>query len=160
MSMLNLYAKPGYKMGFFKYIGWMFRRHKYARQRARWGFCEKDVWDFDAYHSELVAAALRFWADNTNSHPYEVSEDDWKKLLKNIADCFAIWNQELPTPAYDAYRKAVKRIKNEDGSVTVEVPDELLRAWREEEKANYEYKKVKLKEGFDMLYQFYPNMWD
>lgn len=158
--MLDLYAKPGYKMKLRDRIKWWFRRAKYARQRARWGFSEYDVWDFHAYHAELVAAMLTYWAEKTNSHPYDVNEKDWQNLLRNIASCFKQWNEELPTPAYDAYRAAVKRIKNEDGSITVEVPDYLLKAWREEEWQNFDIKRNKLKEGFELLYKFYPNLWD
>ena len=158
--MLNLYEKPAYKMGIFKRIKWWFRRAKYARQRARWGFSEYDVWDFHSYHAELVSAMLNYWAEHTNSHPYDVNEKDWQNLLRNIASCFRQWNEELPTPAYDAYRASVKRIKNKDGSITVEAPDELVKAWHEEEWQNFEIKRNKLKEGFELLYKFYPNLWD
>jgi hypothetical protein len=54
----------------------------------------------------------------------------------------------------------MKRIKNEDGSVTIEAPDELFQAWREEEIANFELKGKKLKEGFDLLFKNYPHLWD
>lgn len=158
--MLDLYEKPGYKMKLRNRIKWWFRRHKYARQRARWGFSEYDVWDFHSYHAELVSAMLTYWADKTNSHPCDVNEKDWQNLLRKIASCFKQWNEELPTPAYDAYRAAAKRIKNEDDSITVEVPDELLKAWHKEEWENYEIKRNKLKEGFELLYKFYPNLWD
>ena len=68
MLILNLYAKPGYRMSIWKRIKWWFRRAKYARQRARWGFSEYDVWDFEAYHAELVAAMMRYWAKHNHSY--------------------------------------------------------------------------------------------
>jgi hypothetical protein len=158
--MLNLYAKPGYKMILRNRIKWWFRRAKYARQRARWGFSEYDVWDFEAYHADLVAAMMRYWAKRNNSHHPEMTNEEWKSVMNKIAECFEFWNTDLPTPAYDAYRSSTKRITNEDGSVTVEVPDGLLSAWREEEWANYKRKLQKLKEGFDLLYEYYPHFWD
>lgn len=160
MSILNLYEKPGYKMGPWNRIKWWFRRAKYVRQRAKWGFSEYDVWDFEAYHAELVATMMRYWAEHNNSYPLEMTGEEWRAILNKIADCFEFWNKDLPTPAYDAYRAAVKRMKNEDGSVTVEAPDDLFRAWRDEETANYELKLKKLKEGFDLLYKYYPHLWD
>lgn len=141
-------------------IKWWFRRRKYARQRARWGFSEYDVWDFDTYHAELVSNALNYLANHNISHPYDITDEDWKILLEKIAECFKQWNEDPPQPTYEAYRAAVKRIENEDGSITVEAPDELLEAWREEEKRNYENKLSKLKEGFDLLFKYYPNLWD
>lgn len=160
MSILNLYAKPGYRMSIWKRIKWWFRRAKYARQRARWGFSEYDVWDFEGYHAELVAAMMRYWAKHNQSYHPEMTSEEWKATLNKIAECFEFWKKDLPTPAYDTYRAAVKRIKNEDGSVTVEVPDELLKAWHTEEWNNYELKKQKLKEGFDLLFEYYPHLWD
>ena len=55
---------------------------------------------------------------------------------------------------------AVRHIKNEDSSVPMEVPDELLKAWHAEEWSNYELKMQKLKEGFDLLHKYYPHFWD
>jgi hypothetical protein len=158
--MLNLYAKPGYRMKLRNRIKWWFRRAKYARQRARWGFSEHDVWNFEAYHAELVAAMMRYWAEHNHSYHPEMTEEEWKATLNKIAECFEFWNEDLPTPAYEAYRAAVKHIKNEDGSVTVEVPDELFKAWHAEELSNHELKKQKLKEGFNLLYKYYPHLWD
>lgn len=158
--MLDLYAKSGYKMKLHKRICWWFRRMKYTWQRARWGFSEYDICDLDAYFSALIAGALKYWSHHTHSFPYEMTDTQWRYTLRQIAECFEFWNKDLPTPAYDAYHKAVKRIVNKDGGVTIEVPDELLQAWRAEEKANYELKRDKLKEGFDLLYKFYPNLWD
>lgn len=160
MSILNLYAKPGYKMSLWKRVKWWFRRAKYVWQRAHWGFSEYDVWEFEAYHAELVAAMMRYWAKHNNSYHSEMTEEEWKATLNKIAECFEFWKKELPTPAYNKYRMAVRRIKNEDGSITVEVPDELVQAWREEEWANFELKEKKLKEGFDLLFKYYPHLWD
>jgi hypothetical protein len=158
--MLNLYAKPGYKMKLRDRIKWWFRRAKYVWQRARWGFSEYDVWDFEAYHADLVAAMMRYWAEHNHSRHPEMTNEEWQAIMNKIAECFEFWNKDLPTPAYDAYHTAVKRIKNDDGSVTVEAPDDLLQAWRDEEWANYNLKMEKLKEGFDLLYKYYPHLWD
>ena len=160
MSILNLYARPEYRMRLKDRIKWWFRRAKYVRQRARWGFSEYDVWDFETYHAELVSAMIRYWAEHNYSYHPEMTNEEWKATLNKIAECFEFWNKDLPTPAYDTYRAAVKRIKNEDGSVTVEAPDELFKAWRAEEQANYELKAQKLKEGFALLYKYYPHLWD
>lgn len=157
--MLDLYAKPGYKMGLFKRIKWWFRRAKFARQRARWGFSEYDVWNMDAYLADLLRDMCAYWAKHHNSHPYEVTAEEWQQILINISECFAQYTREFPQPAYEAFRKGTTRIK-EDGCVTVEAPDELLDAWRKEEQEIYNFKMQKLKEGFDLLYKWYPNLWD
>ena len=160
MEAFNLYAKPGYRMGLWARIKWWFRRAKFARQRARWGFSEYDVWDFESYHAHIVSNAMFYWAEHNQSRHPEMTNEEWQATLRKIGECFAFWNKELPTPAYDAYRAAVRRTKNEDGSITVEAPDHLFEAWRKEEWDNYELKRKKLKEGFDLLYEYYPHLWD
>ena len=159
MSILNLYAKPEYRMGPIKRIKWWFRRARYVRQRARWGFSEYDVWDLDAYLADLLKDMFAFWAKHQHSHPYNVTAEEWQQTLINISECFAQYNREFPQPAYEAFKKATIREK-EKGCVTVEAPDGLLQDWREEERKIHEYKMQKLKEGFDLLYKWYPNLWD
>ena len=157
---LNLYAKPKYKMRLFARIKWWFRRAKYARQRARWGYSEYDLWDFESYHADIVSKSMFYLAEHSHSYHPEMTSEEWQATLQKIGECFAFWNKDLPTPAYDAYCKAVKRTRNKDGSITIEVSDELFEAWRKEEWDNYELKRKKLKEGFDLLYEYYPHLWD
>lgn len=159
MSILNLYAKTNYRMGPIKRIKWWFQRAKYVRQRARWGFSEYDVWDLDAYLADLLKDMFAFWAKHQHSHPYNVTAKEWQQTLINISECFAQYNRDFPQPAYEAFKEATIR-KKEKGCITVEAPDELLQAWREEEQKIHEYKMQKLKEGFDLLYKWYPNLWD
>lgn len=160
MRILNLYAKPEYKMTPLARIKWWFKRAKYARQRARWGFSEYDVWDLDTYLAELIGNMTAYLAEHNMSHPYEISDEDWKTTLETISHCFKQYNIERPCPAYEAYKNVIVRTTNPDKSITVEVPDHLLQAWREEEKANHEATMAELKQGFDLLYQHYPNLWD
>lgn len=160
MSILNLYAKQNYKMGVFKRIKWWMRREKFKWQRALWGFSEYDVWDLDAYLADLLRDMFAYLAKHHISHPYDVTSEEWQQILINISECFAQYNRELPIPAYDAYNAATTRIKNEDGSITFEAPEGLLEAWCEEEQEQHKYKMGKLKEGFELLYKWYPNLWD
>lgn len=157
--MLNLYEKS-YKMSPIQHIKWLIKRHKYIRQRARQGFSEFDVWSFMDYHAELVSSMTKYLAEHNMSHPAEVSDEEWKQILTTISDCFAFWNKDLPCPAYEEYKRNTQRYKNSDGSITVYAPDDILERWRAEELANHELKMKKLKEGFDLLYKWYPTLWD
>lgn len=156
----NLIAKPNYKMRLLARVKWWFKKRKYAKQRAERGWCDYDVWDFDTYLAMIIGDGLAYLADAHMSHPWDYTPEEWSEKLLYISKCFKQYTEEPDCPAYEAYRNAVKRIKNEDGSITVEAPDELLEAWREEEKRNHEEKMKRLKEGFDLLYEIFPNLWD
>ena len=157
--MLDLFSKRSYKLSLFKWIRWQFKRLKYIYQRARWGFCEQDTWSMDAYFAELLRDMFAYLAKHYISYPYEIFAEEWQQTLINISECFAQYTRDFPTPAYDAFHKATIRRKIE-GGIEIEAPDDLLQAWRDEEKEHYEYKMSKLKEGLDLLYKWYPNLWD
>ena len=157
----DLYAKLDYKPRLLVRIKWYFRRRKYVKERARQGWSRYDAWDFDGYLANIIGGALEFLADNNMSHPYDITDEEWKAKLKHISECFKQYNVEPPCPAYEAWRASVHREESEKGCVTISGGDEdLARAWKEEELRNYENKMKKLKEGFDLLYEIYPNLWD
>ena len=160
---LNLYAKSEYKMRPLARIKWWFKRAKYARQRARWGFSEYDVWDMDTYLAELIGNMTKYLSEHTHSHPYDIDDKGWRDILQTISKCFKQYNIERLCPAYEAYQEN-KLALVENGRfgkcVTVSAPDYLLEVWKEEERVNYKNKMEELKRGFDLLYEHYSNLWD
>ena len=156
----DLTAKLDYKPRLLARIKWWFKRRGYIKERARKGWSSYDVWDFDAYLAMVIGGALGSLAENHMSHHPDMTPEEWSEKLKYISNCFKQYNEDPPCPAYKAYHSAVERIENKDGSISVSAPDELLLAWREEEMRNYNEKMKRLKEGFDLLYEVYPNLWD
>ena len=161
MNPFNLYEKLDYKPHLLTRIKWWFRRRKYIKERAEKGWSSYDVWDFDTYLAQLIGGALEFLAQNHMSHPHDRTPEEWSAQLQYIADCFKQYNEEKDCPSYTAWHESVCREETKKGCITISGGDEdLLRAWREEEKKNYEEKMNRLKEGFDLLYEVFPNLWD
>ena len=52
-------------------IKYWFRSFKYAYQRAKYGFCESDLWDLDAYLCELIPTMLRNFTKDLHGAPHE-----------------------------------------------------------------------------------------
>ena len=157
--MLDLYGKLDYKLSLWKRIKWWFKRRKYIKERAKQGWSCYDVWDFDAYLATIIGSALEYLSKSHMSHPYDMTPEEWSERLKYISDCFKQYNEEPPCPAYEAYRAALERVET-PGCVTVSAPEELAAAWREESLRNHNEKMKRLKEGFDLLYEVFPNLWD
>ena len=156
----DLTAKLDYKPRLLARIKWWFRRRKYIKERAKNGWSSYDAWDFDTYLAIVISGALEFLSKEHMSHPYEYTPEEWSEKLHHIAECFKQYNEDPPCPTYEEYQKAVVRSVEPGKSVTIEAPDHLYKAWREEEKQNHELKMKRLKEGFDLLYDIYPNLWD
>lgn len=155
----DLTAKLDYKPRLLARIKWWFKRRKYIKERARKGWSSYDVWDFDTYLAQTIAGALEFLASAHMSHPWDYSPEEWSEKLLYISKCFKQYNEESDCPAYKAYHESCL-IEREKGKVTVFGDDKLLKAWREEERKNHEEKMKRLKEGFDLLFEVYPNLWD
>lgn len=148
----DLYAKLDYKPHWTARVKWWFKRRKYIKERARKGWSSYDVWNFDTYLASIISGALEFLSESHMSHPFDRTPKEWSAQLKYIANCFKQYTEEGECPAYEAWRKSVYREESENGCVTISGGDEnLLQAWREEEKKNYKEKMSRLKEGFDLL---------
>ena len=155
----DLTTNGDYKPNLLARIKWWFKRRKYIKERAKNGWSSYDVWDFDTYLAQLIGGALEFLAKSHMSYPHYYTPEEWSEKLMYIADCFKQYNEEKPCPSYEAYKAACSR-EREKGCVTVSFDMDLLRAWREEEERNHNEKMKRLKEGFDMLYEIFPNLWD
>ena len=161
MSILNLYAKPGYKMKPLERIKWWIRREKFKWQRARWGFSSYDVWDMDHYLAELISEMLLYKAKFGMSHPWDMSPEDWQQWLIDTAAMFKEYGRDFPeSEEYKAFCAAKKTIKNKDGSITVEYDEELSKAWLEREKTESEYCMCKLRMGLERLGEKFWELWD
>ena len=161
MSILNLYAKPEYKMRPLERIKWWIRREKYKWQRVHWSFSAYDVWDMDHYLAELISEMLLYRAKFGMSHPWDMSPEDWQQWLIDTAAMFKEYGREFPeSEEYKAFCAVKKTTKNEDGSITVEHDEELSKAWLEREKTESEYRMCKLRMGLERLGEKFWELWD
>ena len=96
MSMLDLYAKPGYKMKPLARIKWWIRREKFKWQRARWGFSSYDVWDMDHYLAELISEMLLYKAKFGMSYFNDMTEEESQQWLIDTAAMFKEYGRDFP----------------------------------------------------------------
>ena len=155
----NLIAKPNYKMRPLARIKWWFRKRKYIKERAEKGWSYYDAWDFDIYLAMVISGGLEYLAQRHMSLPHDYTSEEWSEKLLYIAKCFKQYTEEPENAAWEAYDKATT-IERKDGCVTITDNEELRRAYLDEEKRLYQEKMKRLKEGFDLLYEVFPNLWD
>ena len=159
--MLDLYAKPEYKMKLLERIKWWIRREKFKWQRARWGFSSYDMWDMDHYLAELISEMLLHKAKFGISNFNDMSMEESQQWLIDTAAMFKEYGRDFPeSEEYKAFCAAKKTIKNKDGSITVEYDEELSKAWLEREKTESEYRMCKLRMGLERLGEKFWELWD
>ena len=95
------YTRPAmkfYREGWnpVNYIAQFFRSVKYIYQRARYGYCDNDVFNMDQYLSALIGDMLNELAEITYGYPVLVKNgeivdqgeeglDNWKESLRKLA---------------------------------------------------------------------------
>ena len=151
----------------FRKIGLFFRRIKWAWQRAIKGYCDFDIYELDTYHTNMMIKALRDFLNKTQSYPNDMDYDGWLHTIVKIADYLeeSIEDDDFDTAEYQEYNKLVTqyqiRTENEDGSITVSIPDDIpeLNAAREKWlnviQADQSHREDMKNRAFDLLKQYY-----
>jgi hypothetical protein len=127
----------------------MFRKIKWAYQRATRGWSDSDSWDIRGYFESVVPPMLRKIAEDHAGCPGELYDSAmvndecwrWKIILEEIAQGFEAAGQ--------MDRLAHKWEKTESGGYQMKYDEEL----------NKELTK-KMDRGLELFSKFYLNLWD
>ena len=143
MNGLNVFSNCFYKYPSFwlKNIKMFFRCIKWSYQRITRGYCDKDVWNFFGYHSELIIQALTSLANNHCGSPLCLKDgtkiegsEQWAAYLTEIVNHF---NTAMELDSY----------YNEEGD---------LQGYKEAS----DKEDAELALGFKMLENAYRDLWD
>jgi len=138
------------KMAFF------FRKIKWMFQRAKYGYCDKDLWSLDYTLGNYIASSVNELANRTHGYPFDTTAEEWDEILRTIAKNFylATNEEEWVNPyedmlEYGAWYKDLSDDKKEywDKWFTVEREHDLLRENRRQE-------------GFQLLSKWFTHLWD
>ena len=169
------------KLNIFKvgYMGWrhpfhnirqFFHNLAFAWQRATRGYSNYDLYELHYFYHQLIMASLEDFRKSTHSYPYDLTPEKWDQILKQIV---ATLREGLPDShtnewwdRFDFYWQThTTRETLPDGSVKVdckEVPQmlDLKEKWLVEEKRIQTFEDEKLKEGMELLLQYWNHLWD
>lgn len=140
---------------FDKRISLFFRKIKWAYQRAKYGWCDKDLWSLDWTLGNYIASSVNELANRTHGYPYSLSPEEWDKILRTIATNFYLGvNEDSWTNPYE-------------DKVTCKLYNKLERAeqviwdkWVAEERRIENYMAFCREEGFKDLMEWYSHLWD
>ena len=161
------------------YIGWrhpfynirqFFRNIGFAWQRATRGYCDYDLYELHYFYHSLMIASLEKFRKTTHSFPVGLTPNEWDKILRQIIDTL---REGLPDShtnewwdQFDFYWQT-HTIREElpDGSVKVDCEEDpqmlnLKEKWLAEEKRIQDFENEKVKEGMELLLQYWNHLWD
>lgn len=166
-----------------------FSNLRLAIERAKYGYCDSDVWNLNEYHVYLLSEMLNDLAADPRGFPSMLMPDDqpaqwmseeeeerytqqWKDILRQMAEYFTnVRNYERCKPnLYDdrLFQKLdeTKEVQERpDGSTvyTHKEDDELRQLrddWMRQRVAMMEWREEQYAKAMDMMKQWHNNLYD
>ena len=176
---LNVFTNgylPWYPCNWWSNIRYFFRSFRRAWQRATRGYSDGDLWDLDFYYSNLMIASLSQFRAKVMGFPaYMESIDEWYAildkiilLLKQSAEIEPLEEKNELAEWYDEYIETTPWNITEvaDGKarcMTLAPVDEETKAKRKQyfkrEEELYKLRVQKRKEAFELLAEYFGNLW-
>lgn len=140
-------------------IRFFFRKIKWAWQRAKYGYCDRDLWNLDYTLGNYIASSVNKLADITHGYPYGTTPEEWDGILRSIARNFYLCTNE---DCYDnPYEHMWFRFETEDGSFDAAArKSELWDKYMRVEKEKLDTMDIRRQEGFNLLQKWYTDLWD
>lgn len=153
-----------WKMGYFPWrfgniiynIKNFFRNFKFAWQRARYGYCDVDVWGLREHLLVLLRESLYKLANECHSYPPNYTdEEQWEKELRQAAeDCHYANFDNQPNEYADRYFEAIgKDLPNFD-YVT------LAQKAREVDANNIKDSVMRQERALAWIVEHFDHLWD
>lgn len=87
-----------------KILRWHLGTLRCVVQRARHGYCYRDLWSMGEFYLGLFSKMPKELAEITDGYPYDMATfDDWTRYLREMAGCF-----EYCADNYDSVPKDAK----------------------------------------------------
>lgn len=87
-------GSPTFKKGWYKHekfgkkIKLFFNDIRYAHQRIKYGWCDKDTWDMDMWFLNVIPQMLRHLRKHTHGYPATMTMEEWDRTLRRMIYLF------------------------------------------------------------------------
>lgn len=61
-----------------------FEINEIIEERSRYGVARQDCWNFNEYFFRVLSNGLKIYKEETNGHPYDMTPDEYDKLLERM----------------------------------------------------------------------------
>ena len=135
-----------------------FRKVKWAWQRAKYGWCDRDIWNLDYTLASYISTSIARLAETTDSYPYGLTKKEWGNILRNIAENFYLSANE---ECYDnPYADMLVSFGFVSGRNRNPEREEVYTKWKKVEEENNKTREAHRQEGFKELQEWFPALWD
>jgi hypothetical protein len=155
---LNIWEEKGYYRWYRidQRVAFFFRKIKWMFQRAKYGYCDKDLWSLDYTLGNYIASSVNELANRTHGYPFNTTENEWDDILRTIAKNFYLaTNEEEWVNPYEDMLEYGTWYKN--------LPDDKKEYWDKWFKVEFEHdllRENRRQEGFQLLSKWFTHLWD
>ena len=134
------------------------RKLRFLFQRVRWGFSDRDLWNFDTTIAKFMIPRLKRFSKIKHSYPgwnfetdSEMSFEEWTEILSKIINAFEVFLMDDPDIEY------IKEAWIDDGGCFHSITDPDL---EEKFKVEQERRQKVVKEGLKLFSIYFESLWD
>lgn len=164
---MGIFTRTGYNKKYCILHPWEVVMHKCrdikcAWQRARKGYCFRDVWAIDDWFAKVFPAMLEELIEVHHGHPADLTDDEWVKILQKMSVSFRNADEEkteFVNPYEEEYLDTLD-MDFENHQLICSASEELEQNYREYEKQKEEFMKKSLDEGMQLFNKYFYALWD
>ena len=150
------------------------RRIKWAYQRIKYGWCDRDLWNLDCWFLDVIVPMLKRFKEIKHGHPASMTEEQWNNILDEMIMHFENCDENNPVNHNDKWDKyynlMTKDYQNGDDVENLltmcntepctvgqqEAKDE----WLAKEQEIYNFRLTEREQAFKMFCEHFENLWD
>lgn len=121
-----------------------FQDIKFARQRIKYGWCDRDTWDIDMWFLAVIPPMLEHLKNINHGYPAEMTEEEWHAILDRMIFLF--------------HEAAKDEIDVKELNELYEKGDK--QAWFEGCQKFWKYQDECKNEAFDLFKKWFRDLWD
>lgn len=174
---LNVFTNgylPWYPSNWWSNIKYFFRSFRRAWQRVIRGYSDSDLWNLDIYLSNLMITSLTQFRTETLGYPgYMNSEEEWYAILDKIIFLLKQASEEEPleekndlaewyeeyletrTLSFTEVKNGIRQYVNNDDEET----KTKVKQYYNREVELHNIRKQKRKEAFELMAEYFGNLW-
>lgn len=138
-----------------KKIIFFFKKIRWAYQRAKYGYCDRDIWSLDYSLANYITATTTHLAKTFQGYPPNLTPKEWEDTLTFISHSFylGIHEEEWDNP----YEEEALKIPLNNCTPEQEA---LRNKWIQKEMSNKKAMETRIKEGLNELSKWFFYLWD
>lgn len=157
---LNIWEIPDYSRWYRidSKIRSFFRKIKWMWQRAKYGYCDMDLWNLDCTLGNYISVTTAELAKRTHGYPGMITAETWDEILNSISDSFYLatnedaWNNPYEKELFEK-EFPFKNKESEEQSI-------LWNNYYSKEMDIQRMREIRKQEGFNLLSEWFFHLWD